>query len=292
MMKKTLVALLATIGGMSALPAFAADTLECSPPVVQVRSGSAQEAAQYVIHCRGTSPLSVAPSVTVSGEVFANGTPPYRVAPTYTVDIRDLAVRKLNQPVREDQLATGTLQASTVSIAALPAQLASQTIWDASTGTLSVEEQPGRWHVFSLQLFDDADTHEESLVDAGYASVPYRGRATAKLVFGKDYSRFAGRTDTLPVVNAELGLREGKLELLVGDSRVASESAVQGALLQLDRKPKDITRAWALASRAQFLGLFDEVRYAEQKVAAHNPDLLEEFQRDVQRIKPYVLPKK
>ena len=48
-------------------------------------------------------------------------------------------------------------------------------------------------------------------------------------------------------------------------------------------------RAWALASVAQFLGLDDEVRYAEQRVAAHSPQLLEEFRQNVERIKPYTL---
>jgi hypothetical protein len=106
-------------------------------------------------------------------------------------------------------------------------------------------------------------------------------------VFDKTYSRFAGHGNATPVAQADLSLRDGKLSVLVGDSRAANEQGLQGALMQLDRKPQDITRAWALASRAQFLGLDDEVRYAEQKVAAHSPQLLQEFQRDVNRIEPY-----
>lgn len=286
-MKKTLVSMLAVLSGLAALPA-SAHTLECAPPVLQVPSGGGT--AHYTISCVGVGYRTLTPMLSFSGEMYANGTPPYRVTPSYSIDIRNLAERKLNDEPRVDQVLTGSLQASTVSLAALPTELSNRIAWDSKAGAMSVEEKPGRWHVYTIRL--GAEVGEASLVDAGFSSVPVKdGRASVKLVFDKGYSRFAGKGDTLPVVSAEVGLQEGKLELLVGESRVASQAGVQGALLMLDRKPKDIARAWALASRAKFLGLENEVRYAEQKVAAHNPQLLEEFQRGLSRIQPYVLPK-
>lgn len=286
-MKKTLVSMLAVLSGLAALPA-SAHTLECAPPVLQVPAGGGT--AHYNINCVGVGYRTLTPMLNFAGEMYANGTPPYRVSPTYTIDIRNLAERKLNDELRVDQVMSGTLQASTVSLASLPTELSNRISWDSKSGAMSVEEKPGRWHVFTIRLGEEAG--EASLVDAGFSSVPVKdGRASVKLVFDKNYSRFAGKGDTLPVINAEVGLQDGKLELLVGESRVASQAGVQGALLMLDRKPKDIARAWALASRAKFLGLQSEVRYAEQKVAAHNPQLLEEFQRGLARIQPYVLPK-
>ncbi|MBK3779896.1 hypothetical protein G3A43_06485 [Paraburkholderia aspalathi] len=290
MFKKTLVAAIAAIGSLAALSASAAESLTCSPPVINAPSATS-EAAQYAIHCSGMAHRSIQPDVTFQGEVLANGTPPYRATPSYVIDIRSDSSRELSSTPREDQLATGVLETSTLSVAALPAQLAGSTVWDADSGTLSIEDKPGRWHIYTLRVFDEGDMSEQTLTDAGYASQPITGgQATVAVEFDKKFSRFAGRIDTLPVVNAQLGLRDGKLEMRVGDTRVAAEPSIQGAMMQLDRKPKDITRAWALASRAQFLGLDDEVRYAEEKVAAHNPQLLEEFQADVERIQPYVLP--
>ncbi|RQR65319.1 hypothetical protein DIE18_02215 [Burkholderia sp. Bp9125] len=292
MLKKSLVAVLAVLGGIAALPASAADSLKCNPPVLEASSATSQSAG-YTIQCAGADHRSVAPVVVFTGSVPANGTAPYRVDATYAIDVRGDGAREMSKVAREDQLATGTLQSSTPSVAALPTQFSGQTVWDATSGTLSIEERPGHWHVYALQVVDDAVTSEQSLTDAGFASAPVsNGHTTAIVVFGKDYSRFASRGAGLPVVKADLDLRDGKLEFLVGDSRASSAAAIQSALSQLDRKPADITRAWALASRAQLLGLDDEVHYAEQKVAAHNPQLLEEFQRDVSRIKPYVLPAK
>lgn len=286
-MKKTIVTLLAAMGGFVALPA-SAHTLECAPPVLQVPAGGGT--AHYNIQCVGVGYRTLTPMVSFAGEMYTNGTPPYQVTPNYTIDIRNLAERKLNEEPRVDQVMAGTLRAATVSLAALPTELSSRMAWDSKTGAMSVEETPGRWHVYTIRLGEAVG--DAALVDAGFSSVPVKdGRATAKLVFGKNYSRFAGKGDTQSVINAELGLQDGKLELLVGESRVASQAGVQGALLMLDRKPKDMSRAWALASRAKFLGLDAEVSYAEQKVAAHNPQLLEEFQRGLARIQPYVLPK-
>jgi hypothetical protein len=290
MFKKSLVAVIAAIGSLAAVSASAAESLTCEPPVINAPSATG-EAADYSIHCSGPAHRSISPDVTFQGAVLAQGTAPYRADLSYVIDIRSDTSRELRTTPREDQLSTGELEASTLSVAALPAQLATSTTWDADSGTLSIEDKPGRWHIYSLQVFDNGDESEQTLTDAGYASQPItEGHATVAVVFDKKFSRFAGRIDTFPVVNAQLGLRDGKLEMLVGDTRVGAEQTIQGAIMQLDRKPKDITRAWALASRAQFLGLDDEVHYAEQKVAAFNPQLLEEFQADVERIQPYVLP--
>ena len=289
MLKKSLVALAAVLGGAAAMPALAANALKCEPPVVQVAAGSEKGAAQYTVQCEGAGELTVTPSVSFSGEVFAQGTPPYNVKATYSIDVRDAHAKKVGQDAREDQVAEGMLYASTVSVAALPSQFAAQTEWDALSGTISIEEKPGVWRAFVVEHVADAG---QSLSDAGVASAPVKnGRSVSKVILGKDFSRFAGKGADQPVLTAQLGLRDGKFEILVGESRAASQKAVQDALLKLDKKPTDIARAWALASVAQFLGLEDEVRYAEQKVAAHNPQLLDEFQHNVKRIKAYQLPR-
>lgn len=288
MLKKSLVALAAIIGGAAAMPAMAANALKCQPPVVQVAGDSVKGAAQYTVQCEGAGALTVMPSVSFSGEVFAQGTPPYEVKATYSIDLRDAHAKKVGQDARDDQVADGVILASTVSVAALPSQFAAQTEWDAKSGTMSIEEKPGVWRAFVIETVADAG---QSLSDAGVASAPVKnGRSVSKVSLGKEFSRFAGKGADIPVLTAQLGLRDGKFEVLMGESRAASQKAVQDALLKLDKKPSDVTRAWALAAIAQFLGLEDEVRYAEQKVAAHNPQLLEEFQIGVQRIKPYVLP--
>lgn len=286
MSKKLLVLLLGALGAQS-FPALAAPTMRCEPPVLQVPADPAKGVAQYTVTCKGADPQVLAPSVSFSGELLAHGTPPYAVDATYLVNTQSDHARRLALVPRANQIVTGGLKASTVSAAALPAQFAAQTVWDASSGALSIETAAGVWQVYSLHQADTAD--EAGLVDAGTASTPVtNGRATATMVLDSRYSRFSGKSSgSLPVVKAELRLRDGKLEVRMGETRVANQAAVQGALLQLDRQPKDMTRAWALAARAQYLGLEDEVRYAEQKVAAHHPDLLEEFQISVRRIKPY-----
>ncbi len=288
MLKKSLVALAAAIGGVAAMPALAAPAIKCEPPVIQVATKAGTHSAQYTIACEGANQLAITPAVTFSGEVFANGTPPYEVKATYRIDLRDAHTKRTGQDARDDQVAQGTIQSSTVSVAALPTQFAAQTEWDAKSGTISFEEKPGVWRAFAVIPQADAGS---SLVDAGTASTPVKdGRAVTKVEFGRSYSRFAAKGADLPVVAAQLGLRNGKFEVLTGESRAAGQRSVQDALLKLDKKPKDVSRAWALAAVAQFLGLEDEVRYAEMKVAAHSPQLLEEFQQSVLRIKPYALP--
>jgi hypothetical protein len=287
MLKKSLVALAAVLGGAAAMPALAAHALKCEPPVVQVTDAGDKGSARYTVHCVGANALTLTPSVTFAGEVFAIGTPPYDVNATYSIDVSGVYAQKVGQDARDDQVAQGMIRASTVSVAALPSQFAAQSEWDGTSGTMSIEEKPGVWRAFVIEHVADAG---QTLSDAGVASAPVKnGRSVSKVVLGKEFSRFAGKGADLPVVVAQLGLRDGKFEVLMGESRAAAQQAVQDALLKLDKKPGDVTRAWALASIAQFLGLENEVRYAEQKVAARNPQLLEEFQQNVQRIQPYVL---
>jgi hypothetical protein len=292
MFKKSLLAVstLLALGALTASAAHAADFgdagLHCQPPVLQTPSDS--ETTMYSVDCTGPEHASISPSLHFEGEMPAVATPPYHLKPSYLIDIRSDADRETDGETREDQLVTGQIDTSVVSLAMLPTELAMRTHWDAQSGTLSVEETAGRWHAFGLRIEDDGETSEQSLTDAGYSSAPVvDGRSKVTMVFDKAYSRFAGHGNATPVTQADLSLRDGKLEVLVGDSRADNEQGLQGALLELDRKPQDITRAWALASRARFLGLDDEVRYAEQKVAAHSPQLLQEFQRDVNRIEPY-----
>lgn len=293
------MAVLGLLMGIQAIPALAEIstskpgantelTMRCEPPVLNVPSDMAKPAL-YVVDCRGAKGNSIAPSIQFSGETLTKGTPPYAVKASYIVSAQSEHTKRLGELSRADQEMTGVLESSTVSVAALASQFAHQVEWDAASGSLSVEESAGNWHVFTLNYTDAVG--EPGLVDAGYASTPVmEGRALSKVVLGPKVSRFSGKSPSgLPVVKAELRLRDGKLEVQIGETRVANQDAVQGALQALDRKPNDLVRAWALASRARFLGLDDEVRYAERKVAAHHPQLLEEFQQSVDRIKPYSL---
>jgi hypothetical protein len=291
MLKPSLAAVLLALGGLTAATAHAADALKCDPPVLRADSATAAT-TRYSIHCAGAQHASVSPRVSFRGEIPAKSTPPYLIHADYAIDIRGDGALELGSTPREDQLASGTLIASTVSLVDLPEQLSARTVWDAASGVLSLEDTPGHWRLYRLSVFDDQDEKEQSLRDMGAASAPMTdGHTTMTIIFGKYYSRFAGRVAELPVIQAVLGNADDKAKVAVGESRIANEKAVQGALSQLDRAPSDITRAWALASRAQFLGLDDEVRYAEQKVAAFHPDLLDEFQRNVARIEPYTLPR-
>lgn len=288
MFKKSSMALAVILCGIAALPASAA-ALKCDAPVIQVADGNSKGNAQYSITCQAVDQTVLAPTVSFAGEVNAHGTAPYVVKAHYIIDLRTAQDIKLGVDARADQLASGVLRSSTPSIAALPTQFAAQTSWDPIGSVLSVEEAPGQWHAYSfIQGLSGG-----SLVDAGVASTPVKdGRATAKVVFDKAYSRFAGAGADQAIVDASLGLEDGRLVFQIGESRAAAVPFIQGALLQLDKRPSDISRAWALAARAKFLGLEDEVRYAEQKVAAQNPQLLEEFQVGLSRIKPYVIPVK
>ena len=287
---KTLLLALLAASSVSP-PAFAGSpTMACSPPVLQVPSDPAAPVG-YTVICTGAGHAELAPVVTFAGELTPGasaGIGPYKIKATYTIDTRTEYAQHVNQMPHLDQFMTGQLSSSAISSAALPAQLAAQTVWDSTSGTLSVEAEAGVWHIYSTD-FADMTSDVPSVHDAGLASAPVvNGETTYSQVLGTKYSRFAGTVaSSAPVVKAFLRLRDGKLELMTGETQANNQAAVQGALLALDRKPGDLARAWALAARAQYLGLDDEVRYAERKVGVTHPELLEEFQLTVQRIKPF-----
>lgn len=298
MLKKTLIALLAVAGSAASLSAMAtASNASCLPPVIKI-APSEKTVSDYAVDCQVSAFLTVTPHIKFTGSLTAAGTAPYSVKARYTIDVRDNHARQLDKLPRADQEISGNLTSATDSIAGLGGQFAVQTVWDTA-GVLSVEESKGNWRVFSLQgkeTKDRVDAGASLLVEvgvlsAGTAHTAFKnGRATVTVDLGEKVSRFAEKSvEGQPAITAALGLREGKLELLQGATRVANHEAVQNALLRLDREPKEMSRAWDLAARAQILGLDDEVRYAEQKVAANNPQLLEEFQQNVRKIKPYVI---
>lgn len=289
MLKKSVVALAAVFVGAAAAPALAAPAIQCEPPVIQVSPQAGPPIAQFTIACKGANELTVMPAVTFTGEVFSYATPPHEVKATYHLNVQDAHGKKVGQDAREDQVALGTLQTAAMSIAALPTQFAHLTEWDAASGTISFQEKPGVWRAFVATPALDAGA---AISDAGTAATPVKnGQAVTPVEFGKSVSRFAGKKVHLPVVPVQLGLRDGKFEVLMGETRAASTKSVQDALLLLDKRPTDIARAWRLAAMAQFLGLSEELRYAEKMVAAHHPQWLEEFQHSVQTIKPFALPK-
>lgn len=296
---KTLAAVLATLCAVAAVPAQAAPAgkATCEPTAIKV-SSSSKDVSQYSVTCKVGSFLGVTPQVEFTGTIPAGVKAPYPVKAHYTVDVRDNHTRKLGKLHRQDQAVSSTLTSATDSIAGLGAQFAHQMAWDPS-GVLSVEEAKGKWRVFSLQgakTTDRADGTaglvELGVLDAGLADTAFEnGRAIAKIVLDDKLSRFAAKAvEDVPDIQAALGLKEGKLVMLEGATRVVNHEDVQNALLRLDRAPADMSRAWALAARAQLLGLSDEVRYAEQKVATHNPQLLSEFQEHVQRLAPFTIP--
>lgn len=288
-MKQKLLWALAALAGGIATPVLAqspgeGNALKCLPPVIQVADAKAAT-AQFTVNCAGTDTL-VTPVVTFAGEVPAAAQPPYALRMSYTVDTQGTHGRAVGADTA-GQRASGEFGLKTGSVAQLPAQLSSITRWDPISSTLSLQEQEGVWRVFAvLNGLPDGE-----LVEAGVASAAVaNARTYSRVHFGSDVSRFAPSKDASVEVKAVLGLREGKFEVLIGETVGQEKAAVQKALAHLDKKPKDMTRAWNLAARAQFLGLDDEVRYAEQKVAAHNPQLLDEFQHNVRRIEAFKLP--
>lgn len=285
MLAKTILAAMTVFVGATA----SAAALECAAPVLQVTSVGAS-AAQFTMHCEGKEHLTVAPEISLAGEMPAQHTPPYLLKADYRIDVRNLMTKAMNDTGRADEVVSGQVAVSVTSLSALPASVGQKLNWQPKDGVLSVEEKPGRWHVYALQV--ESDTGEAGLVDSGYASTAYQaGKADLKIPLGREFSRFASKGALLPVVDAKLAMYNGTLAIQVGDTRVANQKALQDALLQLDKKPQDISRAWAFAARAKFLGLTNEVLYAEQKVAAHNPQMLEEFQHDVAAIVPNALPR-
>lgn len=280
-MKMNVLAVGAVVAAALCSSAYAVD-YKCEPPVL---NAGAESSALYSIQCEVGDTKILAPRVLVSGEMAAGALPPYKVQATYQVDTRSVFSAKLGVAPRIDQVAAGSLVTATQSVAALPSQLATKLVWDAQYGALSIEVAPGKWQVFGVAA---DELGESGLMDAGVSSSAVKeGKGTYALALDSAYSRFAAKGVDAPKLTVILGLRDGKLEVLQGDTRVQAQSAVQGALSRLDKNPKDMGRAWALAALGKFLGLTEEVRYAEQRVAAHNPQHLQEFQAGLLKITPY-----
>lgn len=266
-------------------PVHRARTMVCEPPVLTVADADVgRKESRFDVFCAGVLD-SLAPSVRFTGTLTMRGRPPYPINSSYVIDARSLASSKLDKEVRADQVLQGELSTSAVSAAALSSQFSAITAWDAAGNLMSIQEAAGSWRVFHVSA-PDAEG-EVAVTESGVASeAALNGKAIARQTLE---SRFAGKGISAPVIVADLIVRDGKLVVDVGQTRVRNAAQIQGALLSLDRSPKDISRAWALASRAQYLSLTDEVLYAAQRVAAYNPDMLEEFQREVAKIRPYSL---
>lgn len=297
-MKKHTIALVAAFMGLAAnsavhakaSPSLNDPALRCEPPVIQVADNPADTRALFTIDCKGASAFTIVPRVTFSGQVSTAGSAPYLIDASYLIDVRSEHERALGVFGQEQQTITGGIRTSTESVALLPGQFAKQVHWDNQFNVLSIEEKPGQWRAYHVNhLALEADS---VLTDAGKASAPVKGgMSVSKIVFDQSVSRFAAKEGGAPTLDAKVGMRDGKLEVLVSKTKEGAKEMIQEALASLDRKGADMARAWALAAPAQFLGLEDEVRYAERKVAAHNPHLLEEFQYAVHKILPFELPR-
>lgn len=266
-------------------------TMRCSPPLLQVPADPHNGVTQYRVSCEGALSTEIAPKISYTGDLMAQGTPPYDVKATYRVDVQSAHGKTVHSTPGVDQVATGSLVASTESAAYLPAQFASQTTWDAASGTLSIEDSAGKWHLYSVGY--RRFSTEPWIQSAGMASTPFwDGRASLLVDLGASYSGFASKDPRIAsVARVVLVMRAGQLEVQQGDTLAANLVHVQESVAQLDQRPRDIRRAWALASLARYLALDAELHYAVQKVAAFHPASLADFQVSVARIEPYaVLP--
>lgn len=278
---KLLAALLCT----ACASAYAAPTMQCQPPSLTHYSDDGVARIGYATECKSAARNIKAPTVRFTGDLNSDAGAPYKIQADYEISVLSDHATRLSSDPLAGQVVRGGLRASAASPATLPAQLVSQMTWDDQSGVLSINEVPGRWHAFAVLSGEDGLVQ---LIDAGYASEAVQhGKARLKVSLGTTQSRFAGKTPV--TLTAQLQLREGRLELLMGETQASAQFEVQNALLNLDKGPKDLTRAWALAARAQYLGLDAEVQYAVKKVAAHNPQFLLEFQKAVEGIKPFSL---
>lgn len=266
-----------------ALSATAAPAIQCNSAQLQHQATGDQARVSYIVQCGSAAANVATPRIQFSGDFHAQAGAPYKIAADYTLTIQPPGDERVGRAPHAGQVYHGALAARVVSPATLPAQLAAQMHWDAEHQALSIEERPGRWHVF---LQDQAGL---LLIDAGFASEPVRaGKARLKIDLGAASSRFAGKAPV--TIAAQLQVRGDALALMLGETQAEGQADVQQALLSLDKAPKDLSRAWALAARAQYLGLDAEVQYAIKKVAAHHPHQLLEFQKAVDGIAPFSQP--
>lgn len=327
---KTALSLAACLALSGVAQAASTDTaaVQCSPAVIKVVGSHSLAKTHYTVRCQlhdKSISADTALALEFKGVMPHESLAPYTVNAQYTVEAgQDRAAYLANtEDVSQSAAATqagsekfqGQINSVTASVAALPTQFSSLSKWDSASQSLSIQEKPGVWRVYSLKTTPVYATAEKTLADdevmvdgnqakeplqvgsqwnlmkSGYASSPVvQGKTFTKYVLDEKASRFSAVSNLAPSVKMVQGLREGKLENLIGATRVANQESLRNALILLDRSPKDITRAWTAAAIAQFLGLSQEVRYVELKVAAHNPQLLEDFKTDVARIQSYQAP--
>ena len=254
-------------------------------------------------------------SILYKGTMPVFGSTPYGVDANYHVqlvqDNLDLLALRKGAEITPGEGLGGVSQSVVPSVAALPTHFQQQMHWDSGTKALSIQAYPGIWHIMQLQesghtstlasgtaglapnesIVSAADTAQMSLISAGYANKALdQGKTLTKVTFDDSISRFSAAKHQAVVVQLVQGLRDGKVENLLGSTRAQNQELLRESLILLDRQPKDITRAWAVASVSQFLGQQGEKYYAIQKVAANNPHLLADFENDVAKIRAFELP--
>ena len=301
--------------------------VQCSPASIKVEGVHSLAKTHYTVRCQlNDNRLSFEDLLSLEFK----GVMPHETSAPYTVNAHYLLKTKQegagyqaqSEDVAQSSQAAqagaeefkGKITSVTASLAALPTQFSGLSKWDSASQTLSVQESPGVWRIYSLKTTPEYSSIHSTLAegesiayhstqkevqvgshrglsDAGYASAAVsQGKTYTKYVLDEKASRFSAAPAQAPVVKMVQGLRSGKLENLVGATRAANQEALRSALILLDRSPKDITRAWTAGAIAKFLGLSQEVRYIELKVAANNPQLLEDFKTDLERIKSYQPP--
>ena len=308
-----------TIGGACASDLSGAKTekersVACTPAVLKVVGVHSLAKTHYTVQCdlQGSfSPFRV----EFKGVMAQEPASPYSVNAVYSVGITpELGAYQTTTTDAAAGQITGEVVSVTSSIATLPTQFSALSHWDADSNTLSVQERPDTWRIYAFTKQDVYTGIEQTLTqgesvaladaakpiatgtvwtisDAGYASVAIsRSRAYTRYVLDEKASRFSGPPTQAPIIKMAQGLRAGKLENLIGATRVANQEALRTALILLDRNPKDVSRAWAAGAIAKFLGLNQEVQYVELKVATHSPQLLEDFRADLAKIHSYQPP--
>lgn len=296
MFKKTIATKVVALAGLATLSGFSmlaqaesSASLRCETPVIQVSDDAYDSRNLFSVVCKGVDQVTVAPKVTIAGQVSAVGEAPYLVNATYNIDVRSKVDQAVGEAPYNQQTLSGKMLTSTSSVSVLPVQFSKQTAWDPQNNILSVEERPGKWRAFSVNYL--AIGNEAVIVDSGVVSEPVvDGKSRALIAFDQTVSRFAAKNNA-PVLEAFVGVREGLLQVLIDTTKHRNKESIQDAVAHLDAKGSDMERAWALASKAKFIGASNEVRYAQQKVAASNPHLLEEFQRDLRKIHQFELPR-
>lgn len=260
----------------------------CDTPVLQVVEDSFDTRSLFSVECRSASALTVAPKLIVSGQVSAVSEAPYLVNASYSLDARSLVDQQLGVFPENQQTILGNMLTSTNSVAVLPTQFSSQTAWDAENTLFSIEEAPDTWRVFKVNYL--AQAPEPVITNLGVLSSPVsQGRSKVVFSFDQSLSRFASEKN-IPSLEAFVGVKDNSLGVLPSSTVSRNHQNIQDSIKSLDADGTDMARVWDLASKATYLGLKNEVSYALQKAAAANPHLLQEIQRDLQKIHSFTLP--